>query len=108
MLLILELLCGCCLIHFVFATVMFNDSCIEHFSKYYVKFFNAELFTGKEFQKKGGICSFNARITTLQINSCLPHFCKNLSTIPPPHRLQFYFNNCVQEGQLKARVESCA
>jgi len=61
MLLILEILCGCCLIHFVFAPVTFNDSCIEHFSKYYgFFFFNVEFFTGKEFQKKRGICSFNA------------------------------------------------
>lgn len=110
MLLILQLLCGCCLMHFVFTPVMFNDICIEHFSKYCVKkililiifiFLTECHLQEQNSRKKRVTCSFNPRITW-QINSCLPHSCKNLSTIPAPHRLQFYFYNCIQEANLRA------
>ncbi len=79
--------------HFVFTPVTFNDICIEHFSKYCVKkiFFKTECHLQEQnSRKKESRVHLIPRITTWQINSCLPHSCKNLSTIPPLHRLFIY------------------
>lgn len=62
MLLILQLLCGCCLMHFVFTPVTFNDICIEHFSKYCVKkiFFLTESHLQEQNSRKKRVtCSIN-------------------------------------------------
>ncbi len=61
--------------------------------KYCVKkiFFKTECHLQEQnSRKKESRVHLIPRITTWQINSCLPHSCKNLSTIPPPHRLFIY------------------
>lgn len=67
-------------------------------------FFYVELFTGKVFQKKGGICAVNAlnHAADKQLITSLLQKSVHHPSIAPT------FYNCVQEGKLRALVESCA